>query len=258
MGFRRRGAAAVLLTVVAACAAAAAPGTASRPRARQRAATRPAVPVSYHNVDAGFSLRSPPGWRHLSPGALAQLVDLVMKPGVQRPAYVAGFASSPDATMDPPYMLVQYIPGRVSFARATDFLADARSADLRSTDLFRPDLADRVAMSVDPRPAVDPTSHRFAMGLQLTVPQGVVRGSSFGFVGRDGTVVVHCYAMAGRESAATDAFRSSVGSFAFDPGAEYAAAENDPPPVVNGVGLLGGVTAAVAAGVLVARRRAAG
>jgi hypothetical protein len=120
---------------------------------------------------------------------------------------------------DAPYMLVQFIPGRVSL--------DAVEKDLAQLTKKPIDMSKQVKAEFRANAGVQSATldrSRNMITVEFTMsssPTEKMRGITYGFIGKNGIANLHCYAPASTFTRELPTFQGFANSFAYDTGYEY-------------------------------------
>jgi hypothetical protein len=169
--------------------------------------------------------------------------------------YSAGFQLTTAPPADYPYVLIQIRPvptAGLSFEDLERTLSKELPGATKHMEGKLSDVAANVGIG---ETVFDRKASRFVMRVRMDVANiGPVSGISFGMVGKDGIVLLHCYAREIEFATHLATFNTLAGSFHFDPGYEFPAGPgggflSKVFSGFTGMAILGGIAGAVIGGV---------
>ena len=212
----------------------------------------------YRDAAQRFTLELPEEWGLMPADALAAINDSArdkVNPSVR---YIGGFQLKSKPPADPPYILIQFKPGRMEGLPFEQLELELSNRPPERLEQIDGKISDVFSTLTDGISVIERARRRLLMRTHVVVAGfGPVTGISCGMIGNDGLINLHCYSREAEFTQYLPAFEAIADSFRFDPGFEYV--PPSPPPSQSPVtwpdmagGLVGAIFGAVFAGVAVA------
>jgi hypothetical protein len=220
----------------------------------------PARAEDYRDESRHYALTLPDDWTLMAPEWLAAINAFSReKVGIE---YQAGFAVKDRPAGSTPYVLVQHLNKSLegkTYDQIDRSLANEMSQGVKQVEGKFADVAKDLSVG---QAALDRARNRIIIRGQMdVVDTGRIKSVSFGPLGEQGIVLVHCYALEPEFDSRLPTFNAIAESFRFDPGYEFVPSSG----LLTGAGrdvLIGGIVGGVVGGSVVlyrllARRRPA-
>jgi hypothetical protein len=172
----------------------------------------PAAAVSHRDNARHFTFTLPNGWSAMAPQLLAAINQEAKRLGVN---YESAFqpGNRPPGTC--PYVLVQVKP--MSTAGAEEIEAaltrELLGAEVEKVEGELPDMVKDIKVG---RPAFDRTRNRIVLRLESMVQGRKVLSISYGMIGKNAVVFLHCYAYAEDYERCEPVFETTADTFRYD------------------------------------------
>lgn len=191
-----------------------------------------------------FTFNIPAGWEKLSPQMLATANELGKRINV---IYDAGYQPAGQAPGQYPYMLVQIHSANLASASYEEIereMATGVPGGIRQAEGALGDLVKDLKLG---SVVVDRTRNRAVLRIELASPLGrKIQAISYGAIGRDGIVWLHCYAY-DEFDRHLPTFNDTADSFQYDQGFHFVARQGNPLRGAVIGGIVGGVVVGLAA-----------
>jgi len=177
----------------------------------------------YRDAEHHFTVSLPEGWVVMDPAVVNAATQLAKTLG-QKVRYLTGFQPEGQKVGEDPYVLVHVREARLSGATYEEIEESMRGTPEQ--------IAKVKGLMLQPSGAdarLDRKRNRVVVEIRAGV-MGLVRmqGTSFGLLGADGIVFLHCYAPEAQFDAYRPTFDAMVNSFRFDKGYEFVPSSSKP------------------------------
>lgn len=211
------------LTLAGALVALPAAAVSAQPAGAPAPAPTPAAgsPIRAEPVKATFTLG--PEWQPMDAQQIAAFNQGAQAvKGASEVSYDAGYILAGDQGQVAAYILIQTRAGTIASGDVDDLINTITSGEAeRSAKEVADRNKDQVSDLTFDRPTADRATGRIRIPVRATTADGALRGISFGHIGGQGLLLIHCYTSLEDFNALSPRFEAINNSVAFDPGATY-------------------------------------
>ncbi|MBL8990805.1 MAG: hypothetical protein JNJ48_04405 [Phycisphaerae bacterium] len=181
----------------------------------------PGSPLRAESVKASFTLG--PDWQPMEAQQLSAFNEGARKvKGGSDVMYDAGYMLVNGQGQLAAYMLVQTKAGTIASGDVDDLIAAITRGDVeRGAKQVAEQNKDQFTDLALDRPTVDRSTGRIRIPVRASTADGVLRGISYGHIGGEGLLMLHCYTSLEDFDALSPRFEAINASVAFDAGATY-------------------------------------